>query len=173
MIKLKIEIINKYNKDTIELDLSQRGLTNLPPNIYKFKNLAYLYLHKNLLKILSPKISHSLKLLSVYHNLLNQLPPEIGEFTNLTELILSDNLLKYIPTIKALKKLFVLEICNNKLKFLPLLPENIERLYVDGNKILFIYINKKNIKMNIVPYFKVANCLIIFNYYDLIFNDDI
>ena len=151
MIKLEIQEI--YDKNITQLDLSKRQLRVLPPKICTFKKLKLLNLSTNLLKIL---------------------PHKIYKLTNLIGLILLNNLLKYILAIKVFKQLINLEITNNKLKFLPLLPE-IKYLSIDNNQILFIYVNRKNIKMNVRPSMGVAIYikLLIFNNYDIIFNDDI
>lgn len=83
------------------LDLRNRGLTKLPPEIGRFKRLEKLYLNENPLRTL---------------------PPEIGLLTNLTELTLGDPsraLTNLPPEIGALRRLEALRIWRHDLRDLP------------------------------------------------------
>ena len=76
-----------------ELDLSYNGLTSLPSEIGKLKNLTRLDLSYNDLTSLPSEIGQLKNLTELYlhNNYLTSLPPEIGQLQNLTELRLYDN----------------------------------------------------------------------------------
>ena len=175
MIKLEIQEI--YDKNITQLDLSKRQLKVLPPKIGTFKKLKLLNLNNNRLSTLPHEISKlakTLDYLSIRDNLLKLIPPEIYAFLNLSYLNLSSNHIKYILSITTFINLSYLNLANTELKFLPLLPKNIKDLYINRTQILFIVINK-NINMCMFPSNNNLsdNKLNLFNYYDLIFNDDI
>ena len=88
--------------DATTLDLSNLGLTALPPEIGLLTNLRGLY---------------------IGHNALTALPPEIGKLTQLTILYAMDNALSSLPAqISNLKNLCALELGHNQLTDLPDLP---------------------------------------------------
>ncbi|NEU81532.1 leucine-rich repeat domain-containing protein, partial [Nostoc sp. UIC 10630] len=72
-----LQIIEQAVKDEVtELDLSNKGLTTLPPKIGQLTNLQSLDLSENQL---------------------SSLPPKIGQLTNLQSLDLSENQLSSLP----------------------------------------------------------------------------
>ncbi|MBF0466451.1 MAG: TIR domain-containing protein [Nitrospirae bacterium] len=93
-----LEIINRAYRDSeTYLDLSNRGLTTLPPDIGNLNNL---------------------QTLDIYNNQLTALPHEIGKLNKLTDFFVSDNPLKTPPIeiaskgIHAIREYF--ELLNKK-----------------------------------------------------------
>jgi internalin A len=128
-----------------ELDLADKGLTELPPEIGNLSNLETLWLDNNYLSSLPPEISKlgslrelslsnnqftdfpievisipNLQILGLGNNHLSSLPPEIGNLSNLLTLMLSDNQLSSLPPeIGNLSNLRTLMVSDNQLTFLP------------------------------------------------------
>ncbi len=102
-----------------ELDLSNQGLIDLPPELFQLTSLIKLDLGGNNLTTLPLEICQlaNLTVLAIWNNQLAVLLPEICQLTNLTELDLSDNQLTALPP----------EICQ-----LPTL----EYLYLYGNPLI-------------------------------------
>jgi internalin A len=110
------------NQEVTELNLSNRGLTELPPEIGRLANLQRLYLGNNQLTALPPEIGRlaNLQALSLWGNLLTALPPEIGKLANLQILDLDGNQLKGLPPeIGHLANLQRLFFQSNQLTTLP------------------------------------------------------
>ena len=86
-------------KRTGKLDLSQRELTALPPEIGQLTSLQTLNLDGNQLTSLPPEIGQltSLQTLGLLGNRLTALPPEIGQLTSLQTLNLDGNQLTSLP----------------------------------------------------------------------------
>jgi GTPase SAR1 family protein len=104
------------------LDLSNKGLTELPPEIGQLTNLTKLVLRSNQLTALPPEIGQLTKLTTLYlsYNQLTALPPEIGQLAKLTTLYLSHNQLTALPPeIGQLTKLTTLYLKGNQLTTLP------------------------------------------------------
>ena len=103
-------------------DLSDRGLTALPPEIGQLASLQTLVLNGNQLTALPPEIGQltSLQQLWVNGNRLTALPPEIGQLTSLQQLWLDGNQLTALPPeIGALGSLEILGLDRNQLTVLP------------------------------------------------------
>ena len=123
------------------LDLSEQGLTELPPEIGQLTNLTVLRLSGNQLTALPPEICQltNLTRLELWSNQLNKLPPEIGQLTNLTTLELYQNKLNQLPPeIGQLTNLTTLYLYYNELNQLP--PEigqltNLTGLDISGNQL--------------------------------------
>ncbi|WP_446009021.1 COR domain-containing protein [Candidatus Electrothrix sp.] len=104
-----------------QLDLSDKGLTKLPPELFRLTKLTYL------------------EVLNLSGNQLAMFPPEISELTNLTRLDLSNNQLTALPpNLLQLTNLAILNLSGNKLTTLP--PElfelaNLTRLNLSGNQL--------------------------------------
>jgi len=104
------------------LDLSNRGLTALPPEIGQLINLTHLHLGDNQLTELPPEIGQLVKLerFDFWNNKLTALPIEISHLTNLRELNLSGNKLHLLPPeISQLTNLTYLDLSWNQFTELP------------------------------------------------------
>ena len=101
-----------------QLDLGMNQLTALPPDIGQLTKLTTLYVDENQLTALPPEIGQLAKLtnLGSFGNRLTALPPEIGQLTGLTHLDLSRNQLTALPPeIGQLTKLRGLRLAGNPL----------------------------------------------------------
>ena len=95
------------------LDLSNKGLEELPPEIGALTGLKRLNVDHNRLTALPPEIGAltSLRVLSVFGNQLTSLPSEIGALTALQGLYVNDNQLTSLPSeIGALTALIALNV---------------------------------------------------------------
>ena len=123
------------------LDLSNIGLTELPPEIGNLNNLEVLALWANYLTTLPPEIGQlsNLQWLGLGINQLTTLPPEIGQLSNLQEIILWQNQLTSLPSeVGNLHNLEKLNLWQNQLTTLP--PEigqlsNLRELVLDTNQL--------------------------------------
>lgn len=105
-----------------ELDLTQKGIVELPSEIGSLIKLRTLDLKLNYLKVLPPDLGElkNLTSLTLLGNQLETLPPEIGNLTNLERLYLSENKLIALPAhIGHLTKLVMLTLSYNPLRSLP------------------------------------------------------
>jgi Leucine-rich repeat (LRR) protein len=105
-----------------ELNLSNNQLTRLPPELFELSSLRNLILHNNELKELPPEIGQltNLRYLGLAGNRLTGLPREIGQLTKLSDLDLSDNTLDlFPPDLWRLPSLFQLDLSGNGLTSLP------------------------------------------------------
>lgn len=147
-----------------KLDYSNRNLSEIPSEIFKYKNLRKLNLSNNnitsisaeitkLDKIISLDLSNNkitdlrakffelqkLEVLIIRNNKIKILPRQIGKLTELKKLICSGNQIQDIPEeIASLQKLRILNLANNLLEYFPdsiLNLENLETLYINNNKI--------------------------------------
>jgi energy-coupling factor transporter ATP-binding protein EcfA2 len=114
-----LEIINKAAREgSVELDLSRRGISELPSEIGLLTNLTSL---------------------NLYNNQLTSLPESIGQLTNLKELYLNGNQLASLPeSIGQLTSLTSLRLMNNKFMSVPEWIShltNLKSLDLDGNQI--------------------------------------
>ena len=104
------------------LDLSELGLTTLPPEIARLSALQYINLNYNQITALPPEIAclTELQELHLNSNLLTALPPEVARLTALQTLDLSANqLIALPPEIARLTALQTLILYGNPLKVLP------------------------------------------------------
>jgi len=116
-------IIEKVEKEqAIELDLSGRGLTQLPKKIAMLKNLKVLDLSNNKLEYLPKSFTQlkNLKTLDLSYNDLSDLPKEFVHLRELTQLNLSYNKLAKLPEeVIQLRNLTQFYLANNHLRELP------------------------------------------------------
>jgi Leucine-rich repeat (LRR) protein len=115
----KWEEVQQANPDTIyNLSLSKMKLTELPPNLWRFKNLQKLYLDKNKLTALpdSFDLFKNLELLNLDHNHFELFPIPLTRLLNLKTLIASNNRLTYLPDyISNAKNLQKMDFYNNQI----------------------------------------------------------
>ncbi|MEH2160299.1 MAG: COR domain-containing protein [Nostoc sp.] len=137
-----LQIIEQAARDKVtELDLSDKGLITLPPEIGQLTNLQTLHLIDNQLSSLPPEIGQltNLQTLDLFINQLSSLPPEIGQLTNLQTLYLGSNQLSSLPPeLGQLTNLQTLYLSSNQLSSLP--PEigqltNLQTLYLSSNQL--------------------------------------
>jgi internalin A len=113
----------EYDKagNLISLDLSDLGLSQLPPEIGQLTNLQTLDLRKNQLTQLPPEIGRLTNLheLHLSENQFVQLPPEVWQLTNLSELWLYHIPLTQLPEVWQLTNLQKLVLDGTLLTQLP------------------------------------------------------
>ena len=141
MVLLNPEEIREVLKSGV-CNLSNRGLTVLPPEIGQLTSLHTLILGGNELKFLPPEIGQltSLHTLRLGGNQLKFLPPEIGQLTTLRDLMLNSNQLATLPPeISRLINLQELTLSRNRLTKLPTEIGQLASLQVlrlDGNQLV-------------------------------------
>ncbi|QTA93192.1 COR domain-containing protein [Desulfonema magnum] len=142
--KKLLEIISKAEKEkSVELDLSERGITQLPGEIARLRHLTQLYLSANQLRELPKEIFQLKKLTILYlnSNQLRKLPGEIVQLKNLTILDLSSNQIRELPReIVQLKNLTILYLSSNQITRLPTEIVHLKKLKVldmDHNPLTF------------------------------------
>jgi hypothetical protein len=109
-------------RDLVSLDVSKNKLITLPAQIDQLKELRYLFLQDNQLTELPPQIGElqALRNLHLSNNRLLKLPPQIGQLKALEDLYVSHNQLKELPSeIGQIKSLISLEVSENELRELP------------------------------------------------------
>lgn len=146
------------------LNLGEKKITQLPPEIGQLTALQELYLYDNQLSDLPPEIGQltalqrldlannqlsglpseigqlrTLQIFYLSHNQLSNLPPEIGQLTALQRLDLDNSRLSSLPpAIGQLTALQQLYLWNNQLTSLPPnfgLLTTLQRLFLDGNQL--------------------------------------
>lgn len=143
--KQLLEIIQNAAKTRQpELNLGQRDIKELPPEIGQLTNLRKLNLPYNKLTSLPAEIGQlkNLKELSLHDNQLVSLPPEIGQLSNLEKLNLRRNQLSTLPhEVSRLDRLTYLELFGNQLTEVPLEVcslTNLRELYLHHNKLTML-----------------------------------
>ena len=115
----KWEEVQQANADTIyNLSLSKMKLTELPSNLWRFKNLQKLYLDKNKLNALpdSFDLFKNLELLNLDHNQFELFPMPVTRLSGLKTLIASNNRLTYLPDyLSNAKSLQKMDFYNNEI----------------------------------------------------------
>jgi len=115
---LDLNTASMMNPDSItSLDLSENGLTELPQELAKFKNLRYLNLSNNrLVSIDNLPVFKNLRFLDISNNVIGILPASICELKELEEVNAENNQIKSIPSgFPNLVNLKILNLGNNKL----------------------------------------------------------
>src|SRR5260370_4797665 len=121
------------------LDLSDRGIAELPNQIGKLVDLQIILLDNNRLTSLPESMCQLLNLqwLSLGDNLFNAFPPSIGNLPQLHELWLNGNRISQLPqTVAELANLQRIKLERNRLKTLPPSVATMRRLkviYLEGN----------------------------------------
>ncbi len=104
------------------IDLSYNQLKNLPDEFFLLRNLNTIYLNHNEIEDINSEVGKliNMRVLDLSHNKLNTLPGEIGKLVNLTQLDVSYNEIKSLPleliNLTSLKKLY---LDNNPCEFPP------------------------------------------------------
>ena len=124
---------NLEQLEETELNLSNRGLTDLNIQIFNFTLLEDLDLSNNQLTSLPTEIGNLGELVNLYlsNNQLTSLPTEIGNLGELKYLDLSNNQLTSLPPVIWNLDLEQLNLSNNQLTSLPEIPENRSLLSFD------------------------------------------
>jgi Leucine-rich repeat (LRR) protein len=128
-------------KGARELQLTDRGLTALPPEVTQLTHLQTLRLRDNQLTSLPPELGQltDLQVLDLRGNQLTSLPPELGQLTKLHTLHLGANQFTSLPPeIAQLPNLELLDFGHNQFTSLP--PEigeitNLRVLYLHENRL--------------------------------------
>ena len=113
---------NALRRQQKSLDLRNKQLTSLPPEIGQLTELENLDLSGNQLSTLPPEIGQLTGLLNldINGNQLSALPPEIGQLTGLRGLFLNGNQLSVLPPeIGQMTGLRSLDLSENQLSALP------------------------------------------------------
>jgi internalin A len=124
-----------------ELDLSGKGLVQIPPEIFQLSNLQRLYLRLNQITEIPDAIAalSSLQQLSLGANQITEIPDVIASLSNLQVLSLAENKIAKIPdTITALSNLQQLYFYDNQITEIPntiTSLSNLQQLYLFGNQI--------------------------------------
>jgi len=148
----KLQSAKSSPQSTTTLNLSNSGLTAVPPEIEPMINLQKLILFRNKIETLPDFIGKLTRLeeLSLQSNRLTSVTPEIGQLSKLTKLDLRFNRLKNLPaTFSNMDSLVELDLRNN---LLDSLPENfgnlsnLEYLYLADNNLLTLPEDIKNLK---------------------------
>ncbi len=122
-----------------KLSLSNRGITELPPEIGKLNLVQKLDLSYNYLKELPVEFCHLTSLRSLYinHNQMETLPAAFGNLSKLETLDLGNNKINSLPqSLGDLINLAHLDLSYNELKKLPLSFVNLtalKKLYLENN----------------------------------------
>ncbi|MBM0740419.1 leucine-rich repeat domain-containing protein [Phormidium sp. CLA17] len=118
-----VKVIQQAAKNGVtRLDLSDRGLTFLPSELWQLTSLQSLNLSRNKLISLPDEISQliSLSRLELSRNKLTSLSRQIGQLTNLISLTLRENRLAILtPELCQLTNLITLDLRGNQLVNLP------------------------------------------------------
>lgn len=113
------------------LDISNVGLTSLPPEIGDLTNLKFLVLSNNKLKSIPAEYGDLVNLEAIYldHNELTSLPTEISRLQNTVHVSLENNALKSLPEeITQLRNVENVNLSYNQLTELPGSIGNMRRL---------------------------------------------
>jgi hypothetical protein len=106
-----------------KLDLSNQGLTEIPADIFKYRNLKTLNLRNNAIKLVSKEIGtlKHLKRLDLSNNQISNLGAKFFDLINLEHLFLNKNKLKSFPVqVAKLTKLKTLNLAGNLFSALPI-----------------------------------------------------
>lgn len=109
------------------LDLSRKGLKEIPTEILSFKNLIGIDLSNNKLNNLPPDfIFPNLSILNLTNNKFHDFPLVICKNTGLTKLLMGKNYLSEIP--ECIGELYNLELLDIWFNVITVLPESLAKL---------------------------------------------
>jgi Leucine-rich repeat (LRR) protein len=126
-----LEDANAVPADSVyRLDLSKNKLTEIPKEIYKFKNLQELNLSKNKLTALPDEFYFDdLRILDISRNKLEVFPNQICKNTSIRNLFMGKNSIVEVPEcIGDMQNLIVFDIWFNPLEKLPNSMTNLRNL---------------------------------------------
>jgi len=165
---------NKYLAS--RLDYSNQDLSEIPDEVFQFKNLRKLYLAGNAITSLPQRIANldqlelldlsnnkitdlrakvfnlkKLKTLIINNNRIKKLPKQIGNLNRLEKLICAGNLLETLPDeISLLEKLRILNVSNNPIREFPqaiLTLSNLDTLYLNKSRLEKLPISEMDQKL--------------------------
>ncbi|MGB0881516.1 MAG: leucine-rich repeat domain-containing protein [Vicingaceae bacterium] len=117
------EALKQNPLEVYKLNLKKQKLTELPKEIYQFKNLQVLDAQKNKLKTFPKRINEFtlLQELNITANKIEIVTKELGSLVHLKKFRAGSNLIISIPPeIKHLKTLEYIDLWGNNIGFLPL-----------------------------------------------------
>lgn len=123
------------------LELRNKGLTSVPPEVFDISGLRQLDLSGNQIADLPPDIAKltRLEVLHLKGNRLTTVPAELKTLDKLRVLDLNDNEIRSLPKeLSELRKLHTLLLARNQLNVLPrVVPEfgNLETLWLEDNQL--------------------------------------
>lgn len=109
-------------KKSRKLDISNLGLTTIPPELFKLTKLEELYLNDNRITAIPDSLGRLVNLdtLFFYNNRITAIPDVFNKLANLRHLNLSGNQIATIPeSIGALTRLEALFLYDNKIRVIP------------------------------------------------------
>ncbi len=124
-----------------KLDLSNKNLTEIPPEIAHLTSLQILYLNNNQISEIPEALAHltSLQYLHLSNNQISEIPEALTQLTSLQSLYLYNNQIREIPEALAqLTSLQHLYLNNNQISEIPeALAQltSLQSLYLDHNQI--------------------------------------
>lgn len=121
-ILLTLSEAKRHPENVFHLNLRKQKLTEIPPEIFQFKNLKTLNLSKNKISQVSTDIAllSNLRELDLSNNNIELLPMEMGLLSNLKKLILGKNEIYSLPSsFGNLSSLEYLDLWSNNLVELP------------------------------------------------------
>ena len=116
------QALNQDPLTVFKLDLRKLKLTEVPEEIYQFKNLQVLILSKNKISEFPVKICQFkwMQKLDLSANRIETIPKEIAEMTEMRELIINQNKIQTLPgEIGKLKNMYFLDIWGTNIGSLP------------------------------------------------------
>ncbi|KAM3093078.1 COR domain-containing protein [Phormidesmis sp. 146-12] len=127
-----------------KLDLSGKGLTELPAELWQLTNLTWLSLSENQLSAVPKELGQlsNLTVLCLFQNQLTAVPKELGQLSNLTALHLASNQLVAVPKeVGQLSNLTRLYLHDNQLTVVPKEVgqlSNLTELYLYDNQLTVV-----------------------------------
>ncbi|XP_046363034.2 leucine-rich repeat-containing protein 7-like [Haliotis rufescens] len=141
--RIRLRVVTN-SKGYVELDLHNRNLSVVPPEVFQFTRIEVLKLSHNKLEQLPVMLSYlrGLRLLQLQNNLITSLPQTLINCKHLTELNLTNNRLSSLPkSVCSLHLLKVLQIGENDLEQIPHevgLLTNLKHLDLHQNKLWYL-----------------------------------
>jgi len=130
----------KASFDLPVFDRREKGLQEIPEDVFGREKLTKLVLLQNRISVIPPEIGNltTLQHMDISHNSLVGLPDEIGKLQNLETLLLNGNFIKFPKTPFSLKSLTFLDLSRNRLEACPdfsAYAPHLTKLVLDKNKL--------------------------------------